>query len=137
MGRSSFDYEEPLRPESSPASGLRRFLTAIISLVLIPALIVAALLLPPISLLERIQGLSSMEIGRNGGSLLDPDGTTIVFPPEGVIESFRVSLESIPRAEFLNGSAGEGWITALNALAAAGLESQEPDLPGGTCREGD
>ena len=135
MGRSSFDYDEPLRPESRPASGLRRFATAVLSLVLIPALIVAALLLPPISLLERIQGLSSTEIGRNGGSLMDPDGTTIVFPPEGVIESFRVNLVSIPRAEFLNGSAGETWMTALNALAAAGLEAKSPiyqvDVQGG------
>lgn len=126
MGRSSFEYDEPLRPETRPASGLRKFATAILSLVLIPALIIAALLLPPISLLERIQGLSSTAIDRNGGSLMDPDGMTIVFPPEGVIESFRVSLDSIPRAEFLNGNAGEAWLTALNALAAAGLEAKSP-----------
>ena len=126
MGRSSFDYDEPLRPETTPASGLKRFATAILSLVLIPALVIAALLLPPISLLERIQGLSTTAIDRNGGSLMDPDGTTIIFPPEGVIESFRVGLESIPRAEFLNGSAGEGWLTALSALAPAGLEAKSP-----------
>jgi len=126
MGRSSFEYDEPLRPETRPASGLRRFATAILSLVLIPALLIAALLLPPISLLERIQGLSSTAIDRNGGSLMDPDGMTIVFPPEGVIESFRVSLDSIPRAEFLDGNAGEAWLTALNALSAAGLEAKSP-----------
>ena len=135
MRRSSLDYDEPRQPESRPASGLRKVVTAIISLVLIPALIIVALLLPPISLLERIQFLSFTTIDRNGGSLMDPDGTTIVFPPESVFESFRVNLDSIPRAEFLNGNAGKEWMTARDALAATGLEAKSPiyqvDVRGG------
>ena len=135
MRRSSLDYDEPRQPESRPASGLRKVVTAIISLVLIPALIIAALLLPPISLLERIQFLSFTTVDRNGGSLMDPDGTTIVFPPESVFESFRVNLDSIPRAEFLNGNAGQEWMTARDALATTGLEAKSPiyqvDVRGG------
>lgn len=127
MGRSSFDNDEPRRPGTKRASGMRRIATGILSLVVIPALVIAALLLPPISLLERIQGLSyTTTIDRNGGSLMDPDGTTIVFPPESVLESFDVSLDSIPRADFLNGNAGEGWMTARDVLAGTGLEAKSP-----------
>ena len=135
MGRSSFDYDEPRQPRPRPASGMRRIATAIVSLVLIPALIIVALLLPPISLIDRIQFLSFTAIDRNGGSLMDPDGTTIVFPPESVFEAFRVSLDSIPRAEFLSGNAGQDWMTARDALAATGLEAKSPiyqvDVRGG------
>ena len=136
MGRSSFDYDEPRQPRPRPASGMRRIATAIVSLVVIPALIIVALLLPPISLIDRIQFLSFTTIDRNGGSLMDPDGTTIVFPPESVFEAFRISLDSIPRAEFLSGNAGQDWTTARDALAATGLEAKSPiyqvDVRGGS-----
>ena len=135
MGRSSFDYDDPRQSRSRGASGLRRVVGAIISLVLIPALIIIALLLPPISLIERIQYLSFTTIDRSGGTLMDPDGTTIVFPPESVFESFRVSLDSIPRMEFLNGNAGQDWVTARDALSNIGLEARSPvyevDVRGG------
>ena len=135
MGRSSIDYDDPRQSRSRGGSGLRRVVGAIISLVLIPALIIIALLLPPISLIERIQYLSFTTIDRSGGTLMDPDGTTIVFPPESVFESFRVSLDSIPRMEFLNGNAGQDWVTARDALPNTGLEARSPiyevDVRGG------
>ena len=135
MGRSSFDYDDPRQSRSRGASWLRRVGGAIISLVLIPALIIIALLLPPISLIERIQYLSFTTIDRSGGTLMDPDGTTIVFPPESVFESFRVSLDSIPRMEFLDGNAGQDWVTARDALSNIGLEARSPiyevDVRGG------
>ncbi len=104
---------------------MRKIVGALLSLVL-PALIIIALLLPPISLIDRIQRLSYTTIDRNGGSLMDPDGTTIVFPPENVMESFQVNLVSIPRVEFLDGNAGQEWIAARDALAGAGLEAKSP-----------
>ncbi|MCY4090501.1 MAG: SH3 domain-containing protein [Caldilineaceae bacterium] len=122
MRRSSYDYDEPPR---RGGSGTRKILGALLSLVL-PALIIIALLLPPISLIDRIQYLSYTTIDRNGGSLMDPDGTTIVFPPESVMESFQVNLESIPRMEFLDGNAGQDWAAALNALSNSGLEARSP-----------
>ena len=124
MRRSSYDdYDEPRQRRGS---GPRRVVGAILSLVLIPLLIIAALLLPPISLIERIQHLSYTTIDRSGGTLMEPDGTTIVFPPEHVIESFQVSLDSIPRMEFLDGNAGQDWISARDALLNTGLEAKSP-----------
>ena len=105
---------------------MRKVAGAFLSLVVIPALIIAALLLPPISLIDRIQNLSYTSIDRSGGALMDPDGTTIVFPPESVIESFQVELNSIPRMTFLDGNAGQNWIAARDALFNSGLEAKSP-----------
>ena len=121
MRRSSADYDEPRR-----ARGAGRVVGAVLSLVLIPLLIVAALLLPPVRLIDRIQQLGSTTIGASGGTLRDPDGTTIVFSPEYMFEPVQVSFDSIPRLDFEEGAAGNEWTAARNALAEAGLVAKSP-----------
>ena len=136
MRRTSFEYEEPRKSFGARlASGLRRSAVATLSLVLIPGLLIVALLLPPISLVERIQFLSYSAVDNSGGTLMDSDMTSIIFPPENVIESFRASLESIPRIEFENGAAGENWIVARDALTPGLLPKSpiyEVDVQGGS-----
>jgi len=97
----------------------------IVSLILIPSLLAVALLLPPISLLERIQGLTLTSVGSAGATLLDPDGTALTFPGEAVTNSFRASLQSIPRTDFIAGNAGEEWQTAVATLPSS-LQPKSP-----------
>jgi hypothetical protein len=79
----------------------------IVNLVVIPALLFAALWLPPISLRERVleAGFTTID-DETGGSVLDPDGTQITILPEGMVAPFRIRLSSIPRVDFLKGAGG-------------------------------
>jgi hypothetical protein len=93
-----------------------RFGGVVINILLIPALIVAALLLPPVSLVDRIFSIGYESIGRDGGAIQDPDGAQITFLPEGVKRSFRVKLNAIPRNLFLGGAAGNNLLTAAESI---------------------
>ncbi len=123
MRRTSYTHE----PRPSFWSALRRTAATmtILSFILIVVLIGIALWLPPISLLERVQFLSYTTVPPSGATFMDPDGTAIVFPPEHIFESFRVTFDSIPRADFLDGSVGEGWVVAKDALPS-GLQLKSP-----------
>ncbi len=79
----------------------------LVTFVVIPGLIVAVLLLPPISLLNRLETFTYTRIGANGGAITDPDGTIVNFPAEGVIASFQAQINSTPRGEFVEGQAGQ------------------------------
>src|SRR5690606_13455049 len=78
----------------------------IITLVVLPALLILALLLPPISLLDRLQAFTYTRITSAGGAITDPDGTVINFPAEGVRSTFMATVESTPRTSFIEGQAG-------------------------------
>ncbi|MDH7484698.1 MAG: cellulase family glycosylhydrolase [Anaerolineae bacterium] len=88
----------------------------LLSFVLIPLLVIAALLLPPISGLERVLSVGHVPIGWEGGALVDPDGTQVTFPAEGLGEPIKAKLEAIPRVSFLEGSAGSEWVIAAENL---------------------
>jgi uncharacterized protein YraI len=90
----------------------------LITLVVIPVLIVAVLLLPPISLLDRLQLFTYTRIGAGGGAVTDPDGTTVAFPSEGVVTTFLANLSSIPRADFLAGQVRPELYEAASRLPA-------------------
>ena len=123
MQRMNYDDRRPLGRNLS--SLLEGSAATVASLILIPALLAVALLLPPVSLLERIQGLTFTSIGTEGATLVDPDGTALIFPAEAVETSFRASLQSIPRADFVSGAAGEEWRSAIAALPNA-LQPKSP-----------
>jgi len=107
---------------STSSGGLSRLvdgpLAWIITFLVIPALLVVALLLPPISLLDRLQSFTYTRIPATGGAISDPDGTIVSFPDEGVERAFSAALASIPRADFLSGSAGADLASAVAALPA-------------------
>ena len=73
-----------------------------ITLVVIPVLIVAVLLLPPINLLDRLQLFTYTRISTSGGAVADPDGATISFPTNG--QSFNnipITVQGICPADLL------------------------------------
>ncbi|RME70196.1 MAG: hypothetical protein D6784_17100 [Chloroflexi bacterium] len=88
----------------------------VINFVLIPLLVLSALLLPPISLADRLLSIGYSSIGTDGGAIRDPDGMQVTFLPEGVSRSFRVKLTAIPRSQFLEGAAGEALIPAAESI---------------------
>jgi len=88
----------------------------LLSYMLIPLLVIAAVVLPPISGLERILSAGHATIGWDGGSVVDSDSTQLTFPAEGLTEPIRAKLTAIPRMNFLEGSAGEVWLSAAEAL---------------------
>ncbi|MCB0192347.1 MAG: cellulase family glycosylhydrolase [Anaerolineae bacterium] len=73
------------------------------------------LLLPPISLGDRLLSIGYTRIGVQGGSI-EEQGLEINFLPEGVTRAFRVSLDAIPRSSFLEGSAGNSLINAAESI---------------------
>ena len=90
--------------------GAGRFLEGpaawLITFVALPALVILALLLPPVRLLDRLQAFTYTRIGATGGAVQDADGTLVSFPAEAVRSRFMISLESTPRPEFIEGQAG-------------------------------
>ncbi len=88
----------------------------VVNFVLIPLLVLSALLLPPISLADRLLSVGYERIGRDGGAIQDPDGTQITFLPEGISRSFRVKLTAVPRSLFLEGAAGNTLLTAAESI---------------------
>jgi spore germination protein YaaH len=87
-----------------------------VNFLLIPVLIALVLLLPPVSLADRLLSIGYTKIGLNGGSLADSSGIEVSFLPQGVTESFRAKLDVIPRSAFLEGSAGNRLLTAAESI---------------------
>ena len=96
-----------LESRSTFWDGLNRLIEGpvawIVTLIVIPVLLVAVLLLPPISLLDRLEAFTYTRIPASGGVVTDPDGTMVNFPAEGVESSVLASLASIPRSDFIEG----------------------------------
>jgi hypothetical protein len=88
----------------------------VIDFILIPLLLIAVLLLPPISLIQRISDVGTTRITEAGGVIADPDGTQVMFLPGTVQRPFRATLGSTPRVSFLEGSAGKELLAAAKAI---------------------
>jgi len=88
----------------------------IVSSVLIVALAAAALLLPPISILQRVAEAGTTRITEAGGTIADPDRTTVTFLPGTIKQPFRAKIRSVPRVTFLEGSAGPELLAAAKAI---------------------
>ncbi len=85
--------------------------------VMIPVLVVVSLLLPPVSAQQRIfeAGYSTIEQDQ-GGSVVDPDGMQVTLLPAGLSEDVSAKLESVPRVDFLGGTAGKEMELAAQSL---------------------
>ena len=87
--------------------------------VALAALVIAALLLPPVSAQDRILDAGYEEIDRElGGSVQDADGMQVTVWPEGLEKGAKLKEESVPRASFMDGSAGKEMVEAAKALPA-------------------
>ncbi len=82
----------------------------------IGVLVIVALLLPPISLLERLGIVGYATVNAENSTVSHPDGLTLSVDPETFADKLRVRLESVPRLEFLEGSAGAALREAVEAL---------------------
>lgn len=98
----------------------------IINFAVIPLLLIASLLLPPISAASRIADLGTTRITEAGGTLMDTDGTQVIFPPEAIAAPFNATLSSIPRMEFLAGAAGNELRQAAQAIPNEQLVAKSP-----------
>jgi len=85
-------------------------------LVLGVALVIVALFLPPASLLERVGILGYTTVSADASSMSHPDGITVKVDPETFVDQVRIKLDSVPRLDFLEGSAGSGLLKAVEAL---------------------
>ncbi|MCB0166819.1 MAG: hypothetical protein KDI79_21510, partial [Anaerolineae bacterium] len=83
--------------------------------VLVAVMVIMVLLLPPISLADRLMSIGYTSIGVQGGSI-EKQGLEINFLPEGVTRAFRVDLDVVPRSAFLEGSAGSSLIKAAESI---------------------
>lgn len=90
----------------------------IINFAIIPLLLIASLLLPPISAAERVAGLGTTRITAEGGTIGDPDGTKVIVLPGAAVKPFRATISSVPRLNFLEGSAGAILDEAAGAIPA-------------------
>jgi hypothetical protein len=88
----------------------------IFNFVIIPILILMILLLPPINLLGRVQSMGYDTITPEMGQVTDPDGTTVVFPADGLTGKAHAKLESIPREMFERGEVSDDLVKALEQL---------------------
>jgi spore germination protein YaaH/uncharacterized protein YraI len=88
----------------------------VVGFVVIPLMIIAILLLPPISVATRIADLGTSPISEAGGAIADPDGTQVVFMPGTMAEPFRATISSTPRVSFLEGSAGKELLEAAKSI---------------------
>jgi len=82
----------------------------------IGVLVIVALLLPPISLLERLGIVGYTTINAENSATSHPDGLTLSVDPAAFAGKLRVRLESVPRLEFLEGSAGAALRKAVESL---------------------
>jgi hypothetical protein len=109
---------------NSTASALRDLLEGktggwILNAVIV-VLVVAGLLLPPVSAQERVFEAGYRSIDRDeGGSVQDPDGMQVTMPSEGLEKDVKVKLEAVPMASFLDGSAGQDLKTAAETLPSS------------------
>ncbi|MCS7178980.1 MAG: NBR1-Ig-like domain-containing protein [Anaerolineae bacterium] len=78
-------------------------------------LVIGALILPPVSLPQRLHITGYTRLSAKNPSVSHPDGITVSVNPEDRV-SLRVRLDSIPQAIFMQGSAGADLQAALAAI---------------------
>jgi hypothetical protein len=79
-------------------------------------LVILVLLLPPVSLLNRLGITGYMTLDAGDSSVSHADGLTMSVNPEEFGERLRVRIGSVPRLEFLEGSAGSALREAVEGL---------------------
>ena len=84
--------------------------------LMIVGLLIAAVLLPPVSAQERIFEAGYLDIDHEeGGSVTDPDGMQLTVLPGSAPKDCKIKEEQVPMVRFLDGSAGK----VLKEAAAA------------------
>ncbi|MGA9348467.1 MAG: hypothetical protein WBW48_06645, partial [Anaerolineae bacterium] len=103
----------------------RKWISRIMNFGLIPLLVLAALLLPPISIKDRILEVGYTTINQDNWWVENPDGTRLEIPPAEMSGSVKVKLTPVPRPDFLQKSAGKELAEAAEAIPA-NLDMRSP-----------
>ncbi len=85
---------------------------------MIAILLVAGLLLPPISLGERLFGTDYVRLDADNSRADHPDGLTLVVDTTMSSDRLQVKLDSIPQLDVSSGAVTEEWQAAAAALPA-------------------
>jgi hypothetical protein len=93
--------------------GLRRLVYAALAI-----LIAVILFVPPISLLRRLGIIGYTTLNAANNLVSHEDGLTMQVDPDSFEGRLKVRLDSVPRLEFLEGSAGRALRKAVEALPA-------------------
>ena len=119
---SSSQPKPPLRhvPRRNRSGGC--WLVGIASSFLALALALAALLLPPISLPDRLKALQFSSLNSDNRELAISDDLTVKLPPSAAGGEFALRVTTISRSDFLSASA------ALPPVVAAAKAQLPPDL---------
>jgi spore germination protein YaaH len=101
----------------SAESAIESALGGLIIYGLIAILLVASILLPPISAAERILSYGYAKIPtQEGGVVSSDDGAQVMILPEGIKSKTKVKLTVVPRSNFLEGSAGNALLKAAENI---------------------
>jgi hypothetical protein len=93
--------------------------SGVVAYGVIAVLVIAALLLPPVSASERLMGSGYSSIDSEaGGSVTDPDGMQVTLWSGGMTGDVKLRETSVPMASFLDGSAGSRLVEAAKTLPA-------------------
>jgi spore germination protein YaaH len=106
------------KPWSRPfESAVESTLGGLVIYGLIVALLVAVILLPPISAAERILSYGYAKIPTlEGGFVTTDDGAQLMILPEGIQSRTKVKFAALPRSSFLEGSAGSALLKAAENI---------------------
>jgi spore germination protein YaaH len=106
------DYDYDSGP--GPARGL---LGSLVIYALIVVLLVATMLLPPISAAERILSFGYADIpAEEGGFVTAEDGAQLIILPEGVEHKTKLKFTAISRSSFLEGTSGSDLLPAAENI---------------------
>ncbi|MBN1217488.1 MAG: cellulase family glycosylhydrolase [Anaerolineae bacterium] len=87
------------------------------SFLLLPVLVLTVLVLPPFAIPDRLLSIGYTRIDHDdGGMVEDLDGASVTFLPEAMDRSIRVKLTAIPRQLFLEGTAGNSLLAAVQNI---------------------
>ena len=114
---SSLEDKPPEIKSGQPRRGFwgGRAGALVVNLVLILAIVLSVLWLPPISLGKRLTEGDYLTLGEVAWSVADPDGTQFTVLPEGLRGTLKAKISAVPQADFVQGTAGEDLIAAAES----------------------
>ena len=98
--------------------GKKRLPASVILWGMVAILVIAGLLLPPVSLGNRLFSTDYVRLDANSNRVDHPDGLTLAVDPALLSDRVEVKLSSVPRLDVSGGAVPEEWQTAAAALPA-------------------
>ncbi len=116
----------PVPPPQAGRKSNRGGCVLALTLLIVLALVAVGLLLPPISLLDRLTGPQYVALNAETPGVSHPDGLTLTIDPAQPGEDFGVVLDSVSAADFASGAANEAWVAEAKSALPAVLTLVSP-----------